>query len=576
MSRCFWLGAALFVVAGCSATPTQLIVVVDTDFEIPAGLDEIEVAVTGPGGMRIREVQSLDGSETLPFTVAVIPESLDQLGPIHIEAIGRRDGGEHVRREARVTLVREQTLMLPLFLLRTCEGTSCPTDETCTANGCASIDDVPLLPWDGRPIRIGEDAGPGFDGGTDAGMPDAGRDAGPRPDTGPPMDAGPGCSVLGCDDGNPCTDDTCNVDGLCTYRDNAVACDDGTFCNGLDRCEGGSCSFHVGNPCGSGTTCDGTAGTCVGCTTDAMCPAPMAGSWGACGGFADACATGGTEERTLRTFRCMSGSCVPSDTTESQACSRATEGTVCGATSCDSFGGCSGSGCDTAGTQTRTCNDRVCSAGACSTRPRVESAGCFRPTDGTSCGATSCGSFGACGGFADTCSTSGSQSRTCTDYVCSGGGCGTSMRSESQGCSRGSTDGNACGGTSCGGWGPCEGFADACATNGTQSRTCTDYLCSGGGCGMTNRTETQACTRGSTDGASCAATTCDAWSVCNYVGTCDEDATQSRTCTDYVCGGGTCNGSIRGETQDCYRDRTGVTCGGGRCCDTGACICCLC
>lgn len=573
--------ALLAFLPSCAAPPTQLIVVVDTDFEIPAGLDQIEIAVTGPGGMRIRELQNLDGTETLPFTLSVIPNSLDELGPIRVEAIGRRAGGEHVRREARVTLVRDQTLMLPLFLLRSCEGSSCDTDETCTENGCRSID-VSLLPWPGRPVRIGEDAGPGFDGGMDAGTPDGGaRDGGAPFDVGLPRDVGPGCSVLGCNDDNPCTDDVCNVDGTCSYTNNTVACDDGSFCNGLDRCEGGSCAGHAGNPCGGGTTCDATAGVCVGCTSDAMCPAPMAGSWGACGGFADGCATSGTQSRTLRTFSCMSGSCVPSDTTESQACSRPTDGLVCGATSCGSFGACAGSGCDTAGTQSRTCTDQVCSGGTCRGMPRTESAGCLRPTDGMSCGATTCGPFGSCGGFADACSLDGTQNRTCTDYVCSGGGCGASMRNESQGCSRGSTDGNACGGTTCGGWGPCEGFADECDTVGTQSRTCSDFLCSGGGCGTFDRTETQACSRGSTDGVACGTPSCTDWGACNYGSTCDESAVQTRTCTDFVCGGGTCNpAGTRGESQDCFRDQTGVYCGGSgpsqRCCDTGACVCCFC
>lgn len=563
-------------VAGCSQPATQLIVVVDTDYDVPSELDEISVAVTGPRGMRLAETEPLDGSESLPLTLAVVPESLDALGPIQVEATGRRDGSILVRREARVTLVREQTLTVLLHLLRDCEGVSCPTDETCGGNGCESID-VPVFPWTGRPPRIGEDAGSGFDGGVDAGTPDTGLDGGPR-DVGIPGDTGPGCSVTGCDDSNPCTDDVCNVDGTCSRTNNAVACDDDVFCNGLDTCGGGSCSVHAGDPC-TGTTCDEAANLCRGCSA-AGCPARMDGAWGACGGFPDACATTGTESRVVRTFACIDDACMPSDSTESRACSRATDGIVCGATSCGPYGACDGSGCDTAGTQSRSCTDQVCSGGTCTGAPRTETAGCLRSTDGASCGATSCTGWGPCGGFADTCATTGTQTRTCTDYACSGGGCGTTMRTESQSCSRGSTDGSSCGGSSCGPYGACS-FGDACTTSGSQTRTCTDYVCSGGSCTMGNRDETTGCSRGSTDGTSCGASSCDAWTACDYVGTCDENAIQTRNCTDYVCGGGTCNATgTRVESMDCFRDRFGVRCGGTtsnpRCCDTEACICCFC
>jgi hypothetical protein len=50
-----------------------------------------------------------------------------------------------------------------------------------------------------------------------------------------------------CDDGNPCTDESC-VDGVCQSDNNDGACDDGVFCNGADTCGGGACQ-HAGDPC---------------------------------------------------------------------------------------------------------------------------------------------------------------------------------------------------------------------------------------------------------------------------------------------------------------------------------------
>lgn len=66
-------------VAGCSQPATQLIVVVDTDYMVPSELDEISVAVTGPRGMRLAETEPLDGSESLPLTLAVVPDRRGRL-----------------------------------------------------------------------------------------------------------------------------------------------------------------------------------------------------------------------------------------------------------------------------------------------------------------------------------------------------------------------------------------------------------------------------------------------------------------------------------------------------------------
>ncbi len=75
-----------------------------------------------------------------------------------------------------------------------------------------------------------------------------GRDAG-EPDTGPmidsgPRDAGPRCATdEDCDDGISCTADSCGADGVCRNGVIPTACDDGVFCNGVERCdlEAGGC-----------------------------------------------------------------------------------------------------------------------------------------------------------------------------------------------------------------------------------------------------------------------------------------------------------------------------------------------
>ncbi len=46
-----------------------------------------------------------------------------------------------------------------------------------------------------------------------------------------------------CDDGNPCTDDTCNTEThLCEYSNNTDTCDDGDVCTDSDVCADGTCA----------------------------------------------------------------------------------------------------------------------------------------------------------------------------------------------------------------------------------------------------------------------------------------------------------------------------------------------
>ena len=70
-----------------------------------------------------------------------------------------------------------------------------------------------------------------------------------------------GCMNAGdCDDGNPCTDDACNM-GMCEYTNNSAACDDGLFCNGLETCDP-QLGCVADQPCQPGEQCDEAADLC--------------------------------------------------------------------------------------------------------------------------------------------------------------------------------------------------------------------------------------------------------------------------------------------------------------------------
>lgn len=70
--------------------------------------------------------------------------------------------------------------------------------------------------------------------GRDSGMPDTGPG---EQDAGPGVDAGPAClRDEDCDDGVACTADRCQG-GTCVNAIIPNACDDGLFCNGVERCD---------------------------------------------------------------------------------------------------------------------------------------------------------------------------------------------------------------------------------------------------------------------------------------------------------------------------------------------------
>lgn len=74
-----------------------------------------------------------------------------------------------------------------------------------------------------------------------------------------------------CDDENECTADRCDVlADTCAHVPSDAACDDGVFCNGLERCDAEAGCVKGDEPCGDGF-CDESANRCVDCQSDADC-----------------------------------------------------------------------------------------------------------------------------------------------------------------------------------------------------------------------------------------------------------------------------------------------------------------
>lgn len=230
------------------------------------------------------------------------------------------------------------------------------------------------------------------------------------------------------DDGNECTEDTCDgSDRLHTPVAAGTACDDSLFCTVTDACDAAGTCVGTGDPCMGGTEC---ANSCNEATNDCF---DLAGT--ACGSSTD-------------------NSCTDPDTCDGAgACltHHAADMTPCGSSS------------NTSCTDPDRCNDGVCDA-----RHEVPGTAC---DDSMFCnGPDTCNASGMCTSAGDPCS--GAAPTCCTDH------CADTDTSE--------TDcgdcGLACatGATACAG-GTCECTAGSCECDGGEdcpgAQTCTDGSC---------------------------------------------------------------------------------------------------
>ena len=66
-----------------------------------------------------------------------------------------------------------------------------------------------------------------------------------------------GGSQVNCNDGNPCTDDSCDSEAGCAHVNNDAACNDGDICTTLDACSEGECNGGPVLDCDDGDVCNG-------------------------------------------------------------------------------------------------------------------------------------------------------------------------------------------------------------------------------------------------------------------------------------------------------------------------------
>jgi hypothetical protein len=334
-----------------------------------------------------------------------------------------------------------------------------------------------------------------------------------------------------CDDGNPCTVNTCNTDNTCltSFVTNGTLCDDGFYCTNPDQCLDGVCSGDplncggLDDQCNQGS-CDEAGDQCVAnpinegqacddglyCNVNETCQSGSCTSSETrdCSGESDQCNEGFCNEGMTR--------CEKLPTNEGQACNDllfCTDPDAC------SGGTCTGPqrNCSGAGDQ---CNDGVCNeeTDSCEPQPKSGEPPC---DDGFYCTESdACNDSGTCVGTGDPCTTECLTVCNDTDDQCDPTPSGTAC----------TDDGLYCNGSEeCDGAGNCSGTVSPCPE--TACNTCQE--------------DTDSCydplgTPCPDDGLYCnGAEECDGGGVCDHTGdpclvteNCDEI---NDTCVGIVC-----------------------------------------
>ncbi|HEX5045268.1 MAG TPA: proprotein convertase P-domain-containing protein [Candidatus Polarisedimenticolaceae bacterium] len=311
------------------------------------------------------------------------------------------------------------------------------------------------------------------------------------------------CTPAGCDDGNPCTVDTCDAAQGCVHTIRTGSCEDGNACTSSDTCVNGIC---VGTPvsCSDGDPC--TVDTCSpqsGC----LFPPLDCSDGNPC--TDDGC-SGGTCTHTNNTLSCSDGSaCTVDDQCGGGACA----GTPL---SCDDGNACTDDGCDPGSGCTyaaHSCDDGdACTDDGCDAETGCQHAA-HSCDDGNACTDDGCNPGSGCTYAAHSCD----DGNPCTDDGCDPvTGCASVDNTGS------CEDGNACTTADTCSSGACVGGSPMSCDDGNP---CTDDACDPAtGCVYTPHS--------CDDGNPCTDDSCDVLTGCAYAPhSCDD----GNVCTDDAC-----------------------------------------
>lgn len=491
--------ATLLLVCACDADElTEIVVVVDSDLEVPEDLDELRIVVdaTAIGGGTETAGGMLTSPASFPQHLGIVHSGQGGLGPITVTATGLLGGIPVVERRARVSFVRGRTVVLRLDLVAACVGRECAAEQTCAAGVCRPVDVVEseLHDWNGRVDRL--DAGAPMDG-----------------DLPPDSMAGDAC--LAAEETCNGADDDCDgrVDesfDLMTDEAHCGAC--GNACPGdlphaSAECRAGGCAMVCDELWGD---CDGTAET--GCET----PLNTRSDCGAC--------------ETPCTLPNASSGCILGFC-QVAFCSM-------GWDDCD---GMAENGCEAALDTNATCGSctRMCSL-----------PGAVSSCVGAMCTVASCAAgYGDCDGL----NGNGCEADLLTPADCGGCGLACMLPNATPRCDAGGI----CAIAACSaGWGDCDGLAE----NGCETPLTTLTDCGACGMGCTVDRATATCATGTCAVGACAPGFADCNAMVGDGCEVDLSATTSCGACGVVCSGSTPRcGTVGGGARRCVASCGGST-----------------
>jgi uncharacterized protein DUF11/slime mold repeat-containing protein len=364
-----------------------------------------------------------------------------------------------------------------------------------------------------------------------------------------------GGAAPSCDDGNLCTDDACDPGRGCTHTNNSNPCDDANACTTNDTCSGGTCVGGAPLDCSDGNVCtDDSCDPTSGCThTDNTAPCSDNNACttnDTCSG--GACLPGAPLDCDDRNL-CTDDSCNPAS-----GCVHTNNNAACDdGNACTTGDFCSGGTC--AGGPPPNCNDNnVCTDDSCN-----PASGCTHSnntaacSDGNACTSNDVCSGGTCvSGPALNCN----DGNACTTDSCNPAlGCQNPPLTNCQPCSTSADcdNHNACDGAEACVAGKCQAGAPLHCDDGN---VCTDDACNpASGCTHTNNNAS------CDDGNAC--TTADSCSGGRCAGGPPPNCNDGNVCTTDGCnpGSGCTHTNNTNACDDGNACTTNDTCGGGRC-----------
>ncbi|MDO9016934.1 MAG: hypothetical protein Q8S73_20285 [Deltaproteobacteria bacterium] len=266
---------ALLFALGCSPAATELVIVVDTDLQVPGELDRVEVSVVGPSGRVVLAGASVVSTGTLPMTLGAVPAEGAALGPVTVNVTGRVMGRAVVDRTVRTAFVAGERRVLPILLLGACRGVQCPADQSCGPDRCApvAVPGASLPAFTGAVSRIdggrgdARDAAAPGDAIDAAALADAAADAGPQRD-GAGFDLAPEVSTRDAPTADRPDAPAADHPTADATADTGAGCSSGAPCPGGLQCCDGACvatssSVEHCGACGGRCVLPGATAECV-------------------------------------------------------------------------------------------------------------------------------------------------------------------------------------------------------------------------------------------------------------------------------------------------------------------------